>query len=97
MRLDVLQIPKPWGYEGWYTGVEIRGVALIHDRFGRTELPYALGLFPEPLLNGADEQLILLKTLNPVREEVLGDLYLEMHEKKWEAVSYTHLTLPTKA
>ena len=91
MRLDVLQIPKPWGYEGWYTGVEKRGVALIHDRFGRTELPYALGLFPEPLLNGADEQLILLKTLNPVREEVLGDLYLEMHEKKWEVYVVTAL------
>ena len=60
MRLDVLQIPKPWGYEGWYTGVEKRGVALTHDRFGRTELPYALGLFPEQLLNGAEEQLILL-------------------------------------
>ena len=91
MRLDVLQIPKPWGYEGWYTGVEKRGVALIHDRLGRTELPYALGLFPEPLLNGADEQLILLKTLNPVGEEVLGDLYLEMHEKKWEVYVVTAL------
>ena len=42
MCRDVLQIPKPWGYEGWYTGVEKRGVALIHDAFGKTELPYAL-------------------------------------------------------
>tara|TARA_B100000315_G_scaffold134486_1_gene123939 strand:+ start:14162 stop:15709 length:1548 start_codon:yes stop_codon:yes gene_type:complete len=91
LRLEELKIPKPWGHEGWYTGVEKRGVASVFDHFGCTELPYALGLFPEKLLNGHDKKLILLKTLNPLSEAVMGDLYLEMHEKKWEVYVVTAL------
>jgi hypothetical protein len=48
-------------------------------------------LFPEPLLNGAGVQLLSLKTLTPVREEVLGHLYLEMHEKNREVYVVTAL------
>ena len=31
LQLKVLKIPKPWGYEGWYTGVEKRGVVNVID------------------------------------------------------------------
>jgi hypothetical protein len=84
MRLQQLRIPKPWGYEGWYTGVEQRGVTCFADEQGATELPYALNLFPESLLAHQESPLILLKTLNPVPKVILGDLYLELHKEKWE-------------
>ena len=91
MRLEVLKIPKPWGYEGWYTGIEKRGVVCVHDDSGRTELPYTFSLFRDRILGGPEEKLILLKTLNPVPDEVIGDLYLEMHEEKWEVYVITAL------
>ena len=89
--LELLKIPKPWGYEGWYTGVEQRGVVKVSDGFGSTEIPYALSLFKSAVLAAYPEDLILLKTLNPVCEEVYGDLYLEMHEQKWEVYLVTDI------
>ena len=89
LKLQELRIPKPWGYEGWYTGVEQRGVASVIDEQGSTELPYALNLFPESLLAHQEPPLILLKTLNPVPEIILGDLYLELHQEKWEVYIVT--------
>ena len=89
--LKTVCIPKPWGFEAWYTGVEKRGVALVETATGTTELPYALALFRQAYLKHHPEDLILLKTLNPVAEEVLGDLYLEMHEKKWEVYVVTEI------
>jgi hypothetical protein len=91
LRLEVLKIPKPWGYEGWYTGVEKRGVVKVTDDFGKTELPCALTLFKKQMLAGHSESLILLKTLNPVAEEAVGDLYFELHEKKWEVYVVTEI------
>ena len=84
LKFQRLDIPKPWGFEGWYTGVEQRGVVQVAEANGRTELPHALSLFPEQLHGSHPSQLVLLKTLNPVPQEVLGDLYLELHEQKWE-------------
>ena len=37
------------------------------------------------------ESLILLKTLNPVAEKTIGDLYYELHEKKWEVYIVTEI------
>jgi hypothetical protein len=91
LRLEVLNIPKPWGHEGWYTGVEKRGVVKVADEYGKTELPYALTLFKKQLLADYSAALILLKTLNPVAEDVLGDLYYEMHEEKWEVYVVTEI------
>ncbi len=90
-KLHTVKIPKPWGYEEWYTGVEKRGVVQIVDSHGSTELPYALGLFQPQVLAHHPNDLILLKTLNPVPDEVLGDLYLEMHEQKWEVYVVTEI------
>lgn len=95
---DMIKIPKPWGYEGWYTGIEKRGTSMVKDCCGLTELPYALSLFPQKTLGNHTDNLILLKTLNPVPDEVLGDLYLEMHEEKWEAyvvIGIDHQAWPT--
>ena len=91
LRLEVLNIPKPWGHEGWYTGVEKRGVVRVTDNYGKTELPYALTLFKKQLLADYSATLILLKTLNPVAENVVGDLYYELHEEKWEVYVVTEI------
>lgn len=84
LRLQALYVDKPWGREGWYTGIEDRGVCKVGSNHVGTELPYALGMFPLPLMGEGEPDLILLKTLEPRPEPVLGDLYLEVHEKKWE-------------
>ncbi len=91
LRLDVLKIPKPWGHEGWYTGVEKRGVSQVFSGQGKVELPYALSLFKKQMLADFPEELLLLKTLNPVAEDVIVDLYLEIHEKKWEVYVVTEI------
>ena len=91
LQLKVLKIPKPWGFEGWYTGIEKRGVVNVVDNFGETELPYALNLFKKQMLANDLESLILLKTLNPVAEKTIGDLYYELHEKKWEVYIVTEI------
>ena len=91
LQLKVLKIPKPWGYEGWYTGVEKRGVVNVIDKYGKTELPYALNLFKKEMLADNSESLILLKTLNPVAKKAIGDLYYELHEKKWEVYVVTEI------
>ena len=89
--LKYLKYPKPWGFEGWYTGVEKRGVVNVIDKYGETELPYALNLFKKQMIADDLESLILLKTLNPVAEKTIGDLYYELHEKKWEVYVVTEI------
>lgn len=84
LRLQTLYVDKPWGREGWYTGMEKRGVCKVGSNHAATELPYALGMFPLALLGAQEPDLILLKTLEPRPEPVLGDLYLEVHDEKWE-------------
>ena len=91
LRLEVLNILKPWGYESWYTGVEKRGVVKVSDEYGKTELPYVLTLFKKQMLADYSTTLILLKILNPVAEDVIGDLYYEMHEEKWEVYVVTEI------
>lgn len=84
LHLEVHHEEKPWGREGWYTGIEQRGVSGVRSSSGSTELPYALGMFPVPLMGERVRAPILLKTLEPFPDEVYGDLYLEVHEEKWE-------------
>ena len=84
LHLVVHHETKPWGREGWYTGIEQRGVSGVRSSSGSTDLPYALGMFPVPLIGEQVRAPILLKTLEPFPDEVYGDLYLEVHEEKWE-------------
>jgi len=90
LMLEPVCIPKPWGQEIWYTGIEQRGVARIKSEEGSSPLDqvlaaasgYILGEFATP---------ILLKILDPLPDEVYGDLYFEMHEEKQEVYVVTHV------
>ncbi len=77
-------VPKPWGRELWYTGIEKRGRASVRSATGETDLPYALGMFPVPIVGEDERPPVLLKALEPAPEAIVGDLYLEVHDKKWE-------------
>ncbi len=48
-----------------------------------------------PLIGENEPEVILLKTLEPAPEPVFGDLYLEVHEEKWE--TYLVLEVDGKA
>jgi hypothetical protein len=84
LRLAPCAVPKPWGRELWYTGIEQRGRARIKSATGETELPYALGMFPVPIVGETERPPVLVKVLEPLPQPVLGDLYLEVHREKWE-------------
>ncbi len=91
IRLERVYIPKPWGQEIWYTGVERRGVCgLAPDSGASVPLPWLL----EPLapwLAGGHRELVLLKILDPLPAPVWGDLYFELHEEKREVYVVTHV------
>jgi len=87
-RLLPVIIPKPWGREIWYTGMEARG----ESRIGTSDadsLPLGtyLALAPRYLIGG--QIPILLKILDPRPEPLLGELYLEVHERKQEVYVVT--------
>lgn len=83
-------IPKPWGQEIWYTGIEARGQAEVMGAGGNIPLSWLLELMSERVgLNGS--QPILLKVLDPLPDDVYGDLYFELHEEKQEVYVVTHV------
>ncbi|MEX2489837.1 MAG: hypothetical protein WD356_09975 [Pseudomonadales bacterium] len=88
LPLETVVVPKPWGREIWYTGIEARGVCKIKG----TPIPWLLSMAPE-LLAGhqQDVEPILLKILDPLPDEVYGDLYFELHEQKTEVYVVTHV------
>ncbi|MFT3931352.1 MAG: hypothetical protein QM709_13755 [Spongiibacteraceae bacterium] len=88
MQLQPIAIPKPWGQEIWYTGIEKRGVAEIGEAGRSVPLPWLLAVAPQRLLRGA-QQPILLKILDPLPEPVFGDLYFELHRQKQEVYVVT--------
>lgn len=90
IQLKPVEIAKPWGKEIWYTGIEQRGVSQVISPEGVSPLDWALAAAHEHILAGADK-LILLKILDPLRDEVYGDLYFEMHEEKQEVYVVTHI------
>lgn len=83
-----IDIPKPWGREIWYTGIERRGVARVGTSAGAVPLPWLLAVAPTRLLGTAREP-ILLKILDPLSEPVYGDLYFELHREKQEVYVVT--------
>ncbi|HSB96851.1 MAG TPA: hypothetical protein VLC91_10395, partial [Spongiibacteraceae bacterium] len=88
LLLQPISIPKPWGREIWYTGIEQRGVAEISDGQFTVALPWLLAAAPQRLLGG-DQEPILLKILDPLPAAVFGDLYFEMHRQKQEVYVVT--------
>jgi len=90
LRLEPVRIPKPWGQEIWYTGIEQRGVSRVKSDEGSSPLDWIIATAPEHVL-GLPKTPILLKILDPLPDEVYGDLYFEMHEEKQEVYIVTHV------
>ncbi len=86
--LGPVAIPKPWGREIWFTGMEARGESRIGHGAALSIGTY-LALAPEHLSCG--NLPVLLKILDPRPEPVLGELYLEVHESKQEVYVVTHV------
>lgn len=89
IALQPVHIPKPWGEEIWYTGMEDRGVAGAGHAGRDVPLPWLLSALPDALCHGRERELMLLKILAPRSEEVFGDLYFELHEEKREVYVVT--------
>ncbi|KAB8033711.1 hypothetical protein [Fluviispira multicolorata] len=94
---DPVAIPKPWGQEIWFTGVEKRGVSNIKtfvDNSTSLPFPWIFSALPS-LLQGAEfsgKNLTLVKILDPLPDEVYGDLYYELHTEKNEVYIVTDIT-----
>lgn len=91
LRLEPVHIPKPWGQEIWYTGIEQRGFARVKGEGGSLPLPWVLECMGERLALSPGESLILLKVLDPYPEPGYGDLYFELHEQKQEVYVVTRV------
>lgn len=88
-------IAKPWGQEIWFTGFEARGVSLIKPFGGENAIPltWLFSILPNTLLgkNKTLKDLSLVKILDPLPDEVYGDLYYEMHTEKNEVYVVTEI------
>ncbi len=91
LPLQPVRIPKPWGQEIWYTGVEARGIARFGTADRQTLIPHLLAIMPSLLGQATNGPLILLKILDPLPEEIFGDLYFELHNEKREVYIVTHV------
>lgn len=89
--LAPIHIPKPWGQEIWYTGIEARGQAEVAGHEGNIPLPWLLELMSGQIGLPDRVQPILLKVLDPLPDEVYGDLYFELHQEKQEVYVVTHV------
>ena len=91
LLLEPVFIPKSWGQEIWYTGIEQRGCASIRIQDQIVPLPWLLSFLPNRLAAGNARGLTLLKVLDPLPDEVFGDLYFEMHTSKEEVYLVTDI------
>ena len=82
VKLSPVAIPKPWGQEIWYTGIEARGESQV-EIDGNT-VPLS-----DYLASVSLDEVLLLKVLDPSPTPVLGDLYVEVHEEKREVYVVT--------
>lgn len=87
VALEPVTVAKPWGREIWYTGIEARGESRVVGEGGSLGLGSYLSLAPRRLTGGTP--VVLLKVLDPRPEPVLGELYLEVHERKQEVYVVT--------
>lgn len=87
VRLQTVAIPKPWGQEIWFTGMEARGESRV--QLNGTSLPLSAYLALAPGWLHQHQDIVLLKILDPKPEPVLGDLYFEVHERKQETYVVT--------
>ncbi len=90
-ELQPVYIPKPWGREVWYSGIEERGICSLSDGRCSTEIDLVLHAAPRALLGTSYQTPVLLKVLDPHASPELGDLYFELHEEKQEVYIVTHV------
>jgi len=83
--LEPVYIPKPWGQEIWYSGIEDRGVSTANG----IPVAWLFDVFGDTI--GCPGTPLLLKILDPLPQENSGDLYFELHEKKVEVYIVTHI------
>ena len=84
-----MAIPKPWGEEIWFTGMEARGESRVRVDGGDLALSEYLALAPQHLCGG--QPPVLLKILAPDSASPQGDLYFELHAEKQEVYIVTHV------
>lgn len=72
--LEPVVVEKPWGREVWYSGIEARGESRVRVAGGA--IPLSRYLYAQ----GRTANVVLLKALHPDK----GDLYMEVHDTKWE-------------
>ncbi len=94
---EPVYIPKPWGQEIWFTGVEKRGVSKISSLLNTNvsiPLPWLISALPKRLLGEkfSDKNLTLVKILDPLPVPVFGDLYYELHTEKNEVYVVTEIS-----
>lgn len=89
--LAPIHIPKPWGQEIWYTGIEARGLSGVMGDSGSIPLPWLLEIMPEGMGLPKQSPPLLLKVLDPLPDKVYGDLYFELHQEKQEVYVVTHI------
>ena len=87
VQLLPVSIPKPWGQEIWYSGIEARGESEVLTRAGRLKLSEYLKFDPAAICD--NHEIVLLKLLDPDPSPVIGDLYFEVHEEKREVYVVT--------
>lgn len=106
-RLKRVTVPKPWGEEIWYTGVEKRGVCGLFLSGISDQNPAIVTTSDEPeqsvplpfleLALGcacpeSKSSLPLLKELLPFDQPFYGELYTEVHTEKAETYLVTGLS-----
>ncbi|MGL6160244.1 hypothetical protein [Microbulbifer sp.] len=89
LPLQPVSVPKPWGREIWYSGIEQRGQSGVGEP--QIPLPWLLAALPRRFAAGDERGINLLKILDPLPDEVYGDLYFEMHEEKREIYIVTRV------
>lgn len=97
-ELIPISIPKPWGKEIWFSGIENRGISNIKKFVTRSinaqsdhdtdsiPLSWIVGCVPNVIFGKklAHKDPILLKILDPLPIPIIGDLYYELHLEKNE-------------
>lgn len=95
---DPVYIAKPWGQEIWFTGVEKRGVCQIsplnNPQNISLPIPWFFAALPSTYLGEKykEKNLVLIKILDPLAQEVKGDLYYELHQEKNEVYVVTQIS-----
>jgi len=87
--LNPLAIPKPWGQEIWFSGIEARGESTVTQ--GETTLTLSAYLALAPTRTVRRAPPLLLKILDPNPAPETGCLYFETHNTKHEVYVVTHI------